>query len=90
MAGIGWAPLGGEWWTWQWCQIMPLAAAAGTPMPGWQPVSLGTSLESISTLLPPCLTGESHEIMMCTDLQAWRAPEVQLAWRWRCGTVAQG
>jgi hypothetical protein len=19
MAGIGWAPLGGEWWTWQWC-----------------------------------------------------------------------
>jgi hypothetical protein len=19
MAGIGWAPLGGEWWTWRWC-----------------------------------------------------------------------
>jgi hypothetical protein len=19
MAGIGWPPLGGEWWTWQWC-----------------------------------------------------------------------
>jgi hypothetical protein len=22
MAGIGWAPLGGEWWTWQWCEDM--------------------------------------------------------------------
>jgi hypothetical protein len=21
MAGIGWAPLGGEWWTWQWCTL---------------------------------------------------------------------
>ena len=59
-------------------------------MPGWQPVSLGTSLESISTLLPPCLTGESHEIMMCTDQQAWRAPEVQLAWRRRCARRGAG
>ena len=27
MAGIGWAPLGGEWWTWRWCH--PLAGACG-------------------------------------------------------------
>jgi hypothetical protein len=27
MAGIGWAPLGGEWWTWRWC-VLP------APMPG--------------------------------------------------------
>jgi hypothetical protein len=25
MAGIGWAPLGGEWWTWQWCWCLQLA-----------------------------------------------------------------
>jgi hypothetical protein len=22
MAGIGWAPLGGEWWTWRWCPLL--------------------------------------------------------------------
>jgi hypothetical protein len=29
MAGIGWAPLGGEWWTWQWCVEDEQAKPAG-------------------------------------------------------------
>jgi hypothetical protein len=31
MAGIGWAPLGGEWWTWQWCQPVSTAQHAHLP-----------------------------------------------------------
>jgi hypothetical protein len=33
MAGIGWAPLGGEWWTWQWCWAM--AARWQPTLPPW-------------------------------------------------------
>jgi hypothetical protein len=29
MAGIGWAPLGGEWWTWRWCIMLPLGGHCG-------------------------------------------------------------
>ena len=42
MAGIGWAPLGGEWWTWRWCvaaamrwrQWAPAEGAGGVPQHG--------------------------------------------------------
>jgi hypothetical protein len=33
MAGIGWAPLGGEWWTWQWCE--PILPAQPRPTGGF-------------------------------------------------------
>jgi hypothetical protein len=29
MAGIGWAPLGGEWWTWRWCHLVLPAVHCG-------------------------------------------------------------
>jgi hypothetical protein len=34
MAGIGWAPLGGEWWTWQWCLPNRPSAQPALPQRG--------------------------------------------------------
>jgi hypothetical protein len=72
MAGIGWAPLGGEWWTWQWCWCCWIAEVGN---------SMRIGLARVSASLAVLFQDDRRRAgagMVLPTTQKWRASHLSL------------